>query len=129
VKASRRQTLAGALALPALGALPQAGLGRAGGTIFVHDPSLQAGRRLAAAHGSGVLAIEGDRIRFTRKVLEGCPALIVGVSRPADAMLIEDVAREAGYWTIDAQRLHAQLADGQSLDRGRVVGWMLARHA
>jgi hypothetical protein len=67
---------------------------------LLHDPSLEAGRRFAAAgaaRGDKVLTIEGDRIRFARTVFERAPALVIGVSRAADAVLIEDVAREAGY--------------------------------
>src|SRR5690606_1021277 len=69
-------------------------------SVLLHDPALAAGRRFAAAgraRGGEVRAIEGDRIRFAREVLAGRPALVAGVSRHADFILIEDVAREAGY--------------------------------
>ena len=64
-------------------------------------PSISiATRRFAASaqmRGDKALPIEGDRIRFARAVFERVPALVVGVSRSADAVLIEDVGREAGY--------------------------------
>ena len=70
------------------------------GTVLLHDPSLEAARRFAAsanARGDKAVAIEGDRVRFARAVFERAPALVVGISRSADAVLIEDVGREAGY--------------------------------
>ncbi len=54
------------------------------------------------ARGDKVLAIEGDRIRFARAVFERAPALVIGVSRSADAVLIEDVGREVGYGPVKA---------------------------
>lgn len=100
IRASRRGALAGALAIPAAATLAKAPKREASGTILLHDPSLDSGRRFAAAgqaRGDKVLAIEGDRIRFARAVFERAPALVIGVSRAADAVLIEDVGREAGY--------------------------------
>ena len=99
IRATRRAALAGALALPAAAAMAEA-RPKPSGTVLVHDPSLEAGRRFAAAaeaRGEKVLAIEGDRIRFARRLFERAPALVLGVSRSADAVLIEDVGREAGY--------------------------------
>lgn len=125
MKASRRQVLAGALTVPALAGVPKAAFAQAVGVVVVHDPALDAGRRLAAVHGGAALAIDGDRIRFARAVFEKRPELVVGVSRPADALLIEDVAREAGYRPISSDSLQALLASSRSLDRGLVVGWVL----
>jgi hypothetical protein len=100
IRATRRGALAGALALPAVASLAKAPRRKPSGTVLLHDPSLEAGRRFAAAgqaRGETVLAIEGDRIRFARALFEQAPALMIGVSRAADAVLIEDVGREAGY--------------------------------
>ena len=47
--------------------------------------------------GRAVRAIEGDRIRLARDVFAKRSALIAGVTRHADFILIEDAAREAGY--------------------------------
>lgn len=96
IRATRRGALAAGLALPAVAAWAKAPRRKPSGTILLHDPSLEAGRRLAAS-ASGSRPIEGDRIRFARAVFERAPALVVGVSRSADAVLIEDVGREAGY--------------------------------
>jgi len=87
------------IAAPAL-AYPAGWPAAAGSSVLVYDPALEAGRRLAAAgsaHQGALLALKGDRIRFARKLLAGRPGLIAGISRSADALLIEEVAREAGY--------------------------------
>ena len=102
MKATRRGVLAGTLAVPAMAGLPAAARARTGGTVLVHDPSLAAGRALAGAGDTDAMAITGDRIRFARTVFARRPALVVGLSRSADALLFEDVAREAGYRPVAA---------------------------
>jgi len=100
MRATRRGALAAGLALPAAASLAKSPKRKPNGTVLLHDPSLDAGRRFAAAgeaSGERVLPIEDDRIRFARTVFERAPALVVGVSRSADAVLIGDVGREAGY--------------------------------
>ena len=114
----------GALAVPAVAGMPR--LKRGTAPLQVHDPALAAGRRFAEAHGGEVLAIEGDRIRFARAVFERRPSLVVGVSRHADALLIEEVAREAGYLSADDAKVREMTAAAQPLDRGLVLGWVLA---
>jgi hypothetical protein len=126
VKATRRGVLAGALAVPAVAGLPRAASAQVGKAMLLHDPSLVAGRRFAEACGGEALAIEGDRIRFARAVFEQRPAFVVGVSRPADALLIEEVAREAGYLPAVDAKVREMTAAAQPLDRGLVVGWVLA---
>ena len=126
MKATRRGVLAGALAVPAVAGVPRLASARTGGAVLLHDASLEAGRRFAEAYGSEALPIEGDRIRFARAVFEQRPAFVVGVSRPADALLIEDVGREAGYVLADDKTVRAMTAAAQPLDRGLVLGWMLA---
>lgn len=115
MKATRREAMLAALAVPAVAGMPR--LKRGTAPLLVHDPSLAAGRRMAEAHGGEVLAIEGDRIRFARAVFERRPSLVIGVSRHADALLIEEVGREAGYVPVSAPR---------SLGR---FGWVLAPKA
>ncbi|WP_126173143.1 hypothetical protein [Altericroceibacterium xinjiangense] len=106
IRATRRQAmggLAGALAVPTVAGLAGWRWQRGEGSRLIHDPALEAGRRFAAAgaaRGSRVQAVEGDRIRFARTLLEENPALIAGVTRHADALLIADVAREAGYTSV-----------------------------
>jgi len=128
IRSSRRGMLAGALAVPAVAGLPQVSLARDGGTLLLHDPALAAGRRLARAHGGEVLAIAGDRIRFARAVFARRPALVVGVSRHADALLIEEVGREAGYVPVDSgvDGLKRQIDAARPRDSGLVLGWVLA---
>jgi len=49
MKATRREALKGALAVPAVAAVPTAAWARGGKAVLVHDPALAAGRRLATA--------------------------------------------------------------------------------
>ncbi|MBO9517510.1 MAG: hypothetical protein J7493_05545 [Porphyrobacter sp.] len=105
IRASRRGVLSGALAVPTVAGLAHWRWRHGEASVLVHDPALAAGRRFAeagAARGGQVVAIEGDRIRLARTVLERKPALIAGVSRHADALMIEEVAREAGYVPVAA---------------------------
>ena len=131
MRASRRDTLLAALAVPAVAGLPGVAKARSAKPLAMHDPALAAGRRLAELHGGEALAIDGDRIRFARAVFEMRPALVVGVSRHADALLIEDVAREAGYMLVDtgSEGLADLIAGARPRDRGLVLGWILAPRA
>lgn len=95
IRATRRAVVLGALALPVAARAARLKLG--GEAVLLYDPALEAGRSAAAMHGGKALAIEGDRIRFAREVFAAKPAAVAGVSRHADAVLIEDVARELGY--------------------------------
>lgn len=101
---SRRAVLGagalGALTVPAMSGLSALRWRDEESRVLLHDPALEAGRRFAqAGHRLGLASrpIEGDRIRFMRAVLATMPAIIVGVSRYADLLLIADVAAEAGY--------------------------------
>lgn len=121
IRATRRSVLAGALAVPTIAGLASWRWRHGERSLLVHDPALDAGRRFAAAgqaRGGEVLAIEGDRIRFTRAALERRPALIAGVSRHADALLIEDVAREAGYQRVAALQGNAGRCAGHDCEGG-----------
>lgn len=126
MKATRRGVLAGGLAVPALAGVPRLARARGGEAVLLHDPSLAAGRRFAQAHRGEALPIEGDRIRFARAVFAKRPAFVVGISRPADALLIEDVGREAGYAPADDKTVRELIEAAQPLDRGLVLGWVLA---
>lgn len=100
IRTSRRGVLAGALAVPTVAGLAHWRWRHGERSLLLHDPSLAAGRRFAvagSASGAEVMAIEGDRVRLARTVVRRGPSLIAGLSRYADALMIEDVAREAGY--------------------------------
>ena len=100
IRATRRAVVAGALALPMAARASGFTLGARTGAVLLHDPALEAGRRFAEAGrsaGATILAIDGDRIRFARQVFATQPAYVAGLSRQADVVLIEDVAREFGY--------------------------------
>lgn len=103
IRATRRGVLAGALAVPTVAGLANWRWRHGEISLLLHDPALAAGRRFAAAgaiRGGEVVPIEGDRIRFARAVFDRRPALVTGVSRHADALLIGEVAREAGYFPV-----------------------------
>jgi hypothetical protein len=110
MRTTRREALKGALAVPAVAAVPR--IERNVPMVVVVDRTLAAGRRLAALHDGEVLAIAGDRIRFARTLFARRPWLVVGVTRSADTLLIEDVAREAGYVPVATP---ASLAAGWAL--------------
>ena len=131
MKATRREALKGALAVPTFAGLPQWRWRHGTRVLLLHDPSLEAARQVAAvgaARGEEVLAIDGDRIRFARDVFARRPAYVVGVSRPADALLIADVGREAGYVPDRGATasLEELMAGSPARDRGLVLGWVLA---
>ena len=97
IRTTRRAAMMGALAVPTVAGLAHWRGKHGERSVLLHDPALAAGKRFAEAgqaRGADVRAIEGDRIRFSRQVLESRPALIAGVSRHADFILIEDAARE-----------------------------------
>lgn len=129
IAATRREALMGALAVPAVTGLPKWRWRYGETSLLVYDPALAAGRRLAATGEpprTEAIAIEGDRIRFGRALFERRPGLVVGMSRPADALLLEEVAAEAGYRPVDwhGDTLREMIAAGD--DRGLVIGWVLA---
>lgn len=112
MKATRRNVLAGALGVPII-AGPMAGFAHArgaagvsgGASVLLHDPTLAAARRFAEAGrmaGGAVMALEGDPIRLAQSLLEERPARIAGISRHADALLIEEAAAERGYHCVVA---------------------------
>ena len=124
MRATRRGALAGALALQAAAAMAKTARRAPSGTVVLYDPSFQGARSFAASAqlqgGATALRIHGDRVRFARALFERMPALVVGVSRSADAVLIEDVAREAGYVPVAvppklARMLHKTSARGWAL--------------
>ncbi len=120
MKVSRRNVLAGAAAVPLASGLASWRWGYHGAAVLVHDPMLAAGREFAAlarAEGRAPLALDGDRIRFARELFASRPLLVRGVTRQADAVLLEDVAEEAGY-----SRVALEV-------RGNAIDWTLApRH-
>lgn len=100
IRATRRTAMMAALAVPTVAGLAHWRWKHGERSVLLFDDRLVAGRRFGAAgraSGGDVRAIEGDRIRFARAALAEHPALVAGVSRHADFILIEDVAREAGY--------------------------------
>ena len=117
MKVSRRGVLAGAAALPIATQAHGWRWEHHGDTVLLYDPRLPAAQSFAesgSAAGRTVLALDGDRIRLARELFAGRPALVRGVSRQADAVLVEEVAQEAGYACV------AQRVDGV------VIDWTLA---
>jgi hypothetical protein len=104
MKVSRRTMIAGglvgALAVPTVAGLARWRWQHGSHTGLVHDASLTAGQRFAAAGaaaGRPSVEVTGDRVRFARDLVTTRPALIAGVTRQADALMIAEVAGEAGY--------------------------------
>lgn len=120
MKATRRTMIAGgfmgALAVPTIAGLAQYRWKHGEGTALLHDPSLEAGRRFASAASSQ--EITGDRVHFMREVLAKKPALIAGVTRHADQMLIADIAREAGYMEAAILHVNAGRCTGHQCQKG-----------
>ena len=123
MKVSRRNLIAGglvgALAVPTVAGLARWRWQHGSHTGLVHDDSLAAGRRFAeagAAAGTPSRMVEGDTIRFARALVETRPALIAGVTRYADALLISEVAAEAGYILAAELRGDAAGCTGNSCD-------------
>lgn len=117
MKVTRRSVLAGATALPIATSARAWRWDHHGAAVLVYDPHLPAARSFADAGreaGRHVLALEGDRIRFAREIFATRPLLVRGISRQADAVLVEEVAREAGYVRV------AERVDGITID------WTLA---
>ena len=117
IRATRRAALAGALALPAAAAVAKSTQRAASGTIVLYDPSYQGARSFAVSaktRGAAALLIEGDRIRFARAVFARMPAMVVGISRSADAVLIGDVGREAGYVSVPVPAVVARFLHSKS---------------
>lgn len=119
MKLTRRTLLAGAAAIPAVVGLERLSAATPlANTVFLFDaglPDAESRRRAAFIAGQGPRAIEGDRIRFAREIVAAGPAAIHGWSRQADALLIEEVAAEAGY------RRERVKAEGTALE------WLLVR--
>ena len=100
IRVTRRGALAGALAVPTVAGLAHWRWQHGERSVLLYDSALHSGRafaRAGEARGGQVRPIEGDRIRLAQALVASPPALIAGVSRHADFILIEDVAREAGY--------------------------------
>ncbi len=100
MKMSRRGLLAGAVAVPAAAGLANWRWKHGHGTVMLFDPEMAEGREFAAigdAWNRKVMPIEGDPIRFGREIFNSRPALVQGVSRQADTVLLEEVGAEAGY--------------------------------
>lgn len=95
MRATRRQALAGALAVPAAAGLPRVGAA-AGASAFVYDASV------LAAPPVGARSVSGDPVRFAQQLFAARPATVFGVTRQADALLIGEVAQEAGYRAVSA---------------------------
>ena len=109
MKVSRRNVLgggllAGMIASPAAASMADWQWRHGHGSVLLYDASLPQARAVAEAGNAWnrpalVLATapDGDLIRFARQVFADRPALVRGVSRQADAVLVLEVAEEAGY--------------------------------
>ena len=95
----RRTVLVAAGALAAAAAAPSlAAAGQlTGGAVAVFESDEPAARAFARGRGAA-LAIDGDRIRFGRRLFgEQRPGKVVGMTRYADFLILAETAREHGY--------------------------------
>lgn len=120
-KATRREAMLGALAVPTLAGLPQFRWQHGEASVLLHDSTLALGRRFAEAgkaRGGTMVELAGDRIRLARQVLADRPALVAGISLAADALLVEEVAAEAGYTRVALLTGNGQGCTGDTCHSG-----------
>lgn len=112
----RRRAFLGAAATAAgaatAGPLRAAASGR---TLWVYDP-VALDRPHLLPQGVEGIAVEGDRIRFARRLFAQAPQEIRGVTRYADFLLLSGAAAELGY----------RVASRTALD-GNLLGWAVRR--
>ncbi|MEN7537793.1 hypothetical protein [Aurantiacibacter flavus] len=116
MKLTRRSFVAAAAVLPAVASAAEIGWKDGHQTVLLFDAALAEGRAFAdagSAWNRAVIAIEGDRVRFGRELFARRPAIVQGVSLQADALLLEEVAREAGYERVSLER------------EGKAMKWVL----
>lgn len=68
--------------------------------LFLYHESFEAWPQIAAARELGnttLSPLRGDRVRQMRGILADMPDRIVGITLSSDALLLHDIAREAGY--------------------------------
>ena len=100
MKLSRRAMIAGLAAVPAAASASEFTWRHGHGTVLLFDADFPQGRAFAEAGRAwnrSVMPLSGDRIRFAREVFARRPAIVRGVTRQADAVLLAEVAAEAGY--------------------------------
>ena len=76
-------------------------IGAASIAVFEADePAARAFAEGRSAKGGMTLAVDGDRIRFARRLFgEARPLQVVAMTRYADFLLLSEAAREHGYRT------------------------------
>jgi len=100
--------------------------------VLLYDASFIAARRFAAravALGGAPTRLDGDRVRQMRALLGFAPAACFGVSRHGDALLLCEIALEAGYRRLaSVQHQAAGQLVASCLSQGVTIG-ALARIA
>lgn len=113
MKLSRRAMIAGLAAVPAAASASEFTWRNGHSTVLLFDADLPQARAFAdagRAWNRAVLPLKGDRIRFAQRVFARRPAIVRGVSRQGDAVLLAEVAAEAGYEQV------ALKVDGSALE-------------
>ena len=119
IHATRRETIAAALAVPLLGA---SGIARAaadsGVRLLLVDPAIADARSTVELWSGGwqPVAIEGDRVRLARDVLGRHPERCAGISSWSDFLLLSGSLEDGGY----------RLTSVPLLEQGK-VSWLLER--
>jgi hypothetical protein len=105
--ANRRTVLIAAAGAAAAAVAPAFAEG-AEGAVAVFEADEPAARAFARSRALR-LAVDGDRVRFARKLfVEARPARVVGMTRYADYLILAEAAREHGYRAV----LAGQPGDG-----------------
>jgi hypothetical protein len=111
MRPDRRTILAAAAALAAAATAKAADRAKSA-ALVLFDSSEPAAQTFAASQGARSLAIEGDRIRLARRLLDrGGPDRLTVIGRHADVLLLSEAAREQGYRAFALHRFPA--ADGR----------------
>ena len=94
----RRTVLIAAAGASAAAALPAFALaGEAQQSVAVFEAEEPAARTFASGR-SPALAVDGDRVRFARRLFgEERPGKVLGMTRYADFLILAESAREHGY--------------------------------
>ena len=91
--------------------------------LLFYDATLAAGRRFSAyaqQAGAAPISLQGDRVRQVQRMIAATsPQRLFGVTRHADAILVEEIAGELGYRPLASVRHLATGSAGVRCDGPR----------
>lgn len=95
MRLTRRNLIGASAALPLAGGLDRLAAAPLAASVLVYNPALPQAALLAGEPGA--VPLSGDRIRFAVDLFARRPATVRVLGRASDAVLLGEVAREAGY--------------------------------